>query len=356
MIKPLTSLRFFFALMVFLSHLIFVQNVRLVYIYNRFFHEGRLGVAFFFILSGFVLSLNYKKSLLAGTIQKKEFWLARFARIYPLHVLTLIIAIPVVHDLQGNLITAIGKLCSNLFLVQSFIPSENWYFTFNDPSWSISDESFFYLLFPFVIIFFYSYPRLIKYSLLFLLLIPIGIYFCPQQFHQRYFYVSPIARFIDFYIGMLLYNIFESDWLGKFFQSFRSATCIELGSLLLFIAFFYYYPLIPDAYRFSCYYWLPMALLIFSFAYQKGGLSIILSNKRLVYLGEISFGFYMIHQICIRYITGLNNKFNLIHNDYFIIGIIFSLTLIASHLSFTLIELPCKRFIKAKYAQNARPV
>ena len=58
MIKPLTSLRFFFAFMVFVSHIGFVNIESPLYhwLKRNVFSEGLLGVSFFFILSGFVIS------------------------------------------------------------------------------------------------------------------------------------------------------------------------------------------------------------------------------------------------------------------------------------------------------------
>ena len=62
MIYPLTSLRFFFALIVFLSH------------YSRkgeaIFAEGDIGVEFFYILSGFIISYTYKNKFADGKIKK----------------------------------------------------------------------------------------------------------------------------------------------------------------------------------------------------------------------------------------------------------------------------------------------
>jgi peptidoglycan/LPS O-acetylase OafA/YrhL len=82
--------------MVFLSHI----NVTdaspefLQRLYKNILYEGYLGVTFFFILSGFILTLNYKQKLIENRITYKEFIVARVARIFPLHIFTLIIAIP----------------------------------------------------------------------------------------------------------------------------------------------------------------------------------------------------------------------------------------------------------------------
>ena len=47
-------------------------------------------VGFFFLLSGFVLTYNYSDR--ATTLSKREFWLARMARLYPVYVLVLAIS------------------------------------------------------------------------------------------------------------------------------------------------------------------------------------------------------------------------------------------------------------------------
>ncbi len=53
-------------------------------LYFQFFHEGYIGVGFFFMLSGFILSFTYKTAILTEQVSKREFYLKRIARIYPL--------------------------------------------------------------------------------------------------------------------------------------------------------------------------------------------------------------------------------------------------------------------------------
>jgi len=353
MIKPLTSLRFFFALIVFLHHIQFVpeSNVLFIKLYNNILYEGYLGVSFFFILSGFILALNYKNKLLSNNISFKEFWIARIARIYPMHLITLIIVLPLyLCDFWANSILWIAKFLSNCFLVQSFIPAKFFYFSFNGPSWSISDEMFFYLLFPFIL-WYFKYPKARYISLILLLFIPIVIYFSPEHLKFRLFYINPLFRIADFITGILLYNIYERYKKLKWLNSKLTATLIEFASISLFFLFFAFHRFIPQGYRYSCYYWIPMLMIILVFSYQSGYLSGILSKRVFVLLGEISFSFYLIHQLLINYIVNFNTKFMLINNEYILIVVILILSLILSYISYVAIELPSNKYIKARFTK-----
>ena len=88
MINTLTSLRLIFALMVFGAHCYIISD----FFNIHFFKEGFVGVSFFFVLSGFIIAYNYQKKLSENTMTKRRFWVARIARIYPLHWLTLFMA------------------------------------------------------------------------------------------------------------------------------------------------------------------------------------------------------------------------------------------------------------------------
>ena len=99
MINTLTSLRILFALMVFGAHCYVLDPS----FDTHFFKEGFVGVSFFFILSGFIIAYNYEEKLLETTTTKRTFWVARIARIYPLHLLTLLIAACIGGYVQYNL-------------------------------------------------------------------------------------------------------------------------------------------------------------------------------------------------------------------------------------------------------------
>ncbi|RMZ60841.1 acyltransferase [Chryseobacterium nematophagum] len=351
MIKPLTSIRFFFAFMVFASHLDFLQNSNskiLHWIYNYIFQEGYIGVSFFFILSGFILAYNYQDDLINKRRSKRLFYIARFARVYPLHLLTFFISIPLTYPqfVKDKSLWFMQAL-TNITLTQSFIPLNSFYFTFNYLSWSISNEIFFYAAFPALIL---LLTRLKKHRILTILIIlsiiPVLAVIVPSSWYHPIFYINPFMRVIDFIIGILLFNAYKKILNREFKINY---SWVEFSAILLLIIFFVFHQQIPQVARYSFYYWIPMSYLIFSFSFQKGIISRFLSHKTFIYLGEISFGFYMFHQIVLRYLSYLNSK--ILHMNY---GIYFTLiafivSLIISHYSFGWFETPVNKYINKKF-------
>lgn len=358
MIKPLTSLRFFFAFMIFAHHLTFLSKSDSPYfrwIHEYILKEGFIGVSFFFILSGFILAYNYQDKILNGKVSNKNFFIARIARIYPLHLLCLLIAVPLtIQDVSFELSIWLKQLFFNLTLTQSFIPIRAIYFSFNSPSWSISNELFFYLVFPFLII---SISRLKNYKYnkglltLFLLALPLLMLAIPSTYYKSLFYVNPFFRVFDFVIGLLLFELYSKI---KNQQRLIHYNILEVSSVLLLVLFFVFHREFPLVLRYSVYYWLPMSLLILIFSFQKGFISNFLSNRVLILLGEISFGFYMFHQLILKYFKNLNATYFHIENEYLMISIIFIVSLLISYISFIWFENPVNRYLKNVLTPKAK--
>lgn len=306
-IESLTSLRFIAALFVVFSHLGFLassQSIELKQLYDTVFYEGYIGVTFFFILSGFILSFSYTERMQSNSITNRAFYIARIARIYPLHLLTFLLSLPLVFYgiyTQGGSLFAIVP---NFFLIQSFFPDKALFFSANAPSWSLSNELFFYLLFPFFI--------LRKNCLLVVVATLIAVFqvtislsaLSPEQQHY-WLYIFPLSRLFDFLVGILLFRLHEA-----YGQKMRNmgpdlTKGLSIALLMLFIVM---KDLIPQAFRYDLYYVLPMALVIFTFAQEGGKISRCLSAKIWVLLGEASFSLYLIHQLVIRYTLGINEK------------------------------------------------
>lgn len=358
-ILPLTSLRFFFSLMVFLSHLNLLikntQNTFLKWIDNTIFHEGYLGVSFFFILSGFILSYSYHDRFLNNSVSKSSFLLNRFTRIYPLHLLTLILSFPLVfYSIEGldTLVKTYMKLFFNITLTQSFVPLNTFYFSFNSPSWSLSNELFFYLITPFLFLKLskLNFSRILGCIFIFLLIILIGVNIIPEEYHHRFFYINPFIRLFDFIMGIFLFYVYKNI---KKSPSFLNSTLLEIGSVVIFVLFFSFHDEVPKVYRYSIYYWIPMFIVILIFSISRGFFSSLLSNGLFVYLGQISFGFYLIHQLVVRYFSVINRGLDLNIDDLTQIILVSVISILLSVLSFEFFENrvrePIKSFIKRRF-------
>ena len=171
------------------------------------------------------------------------------------------------------------------------------------------------------------------------------MYFTPESDIKGYWYVNQIDRFPDFIVGMLLFQLYDR-LKNKNITSFQGSI-IEIISIVLFWVFYLYAAEVPKVYRYSCYYWLPIAFILISFSLQKGWVSRLLSNRILVIGGEISFSFYLIHLfVLLSYAEWQKaNNFHIVW--YVSIPILFCVIVSLSLLSYYYFEKPMNRRIRA---------
>lgn len=147
-LKPLTALRFFAAMWVVLFDFTPSLGLGMPTVIGK----GYLGVELFFVLSGFIISHVYMERFGAGQFRYGAFLWARLARIYPVHIATLvglglIVAFARIIGLDvGDKVLSWSSLPAQLTLTHAWGLGlkGGW----NHPSWSISAEWFAYLGFP----------------------------------------------------------------------------------------------------------------------------------------------------------------------------------------------------------------
>ena len=341
MINTLTSLRFIFAIMVFGAHCYVIDH----FFDIHFFKEGFVGVSFFFVLSGFILSYNYQRRLDEGEITKRTFWVARIARIYPLHWLTLFIAAALGSDaITSGTMDWYKHFFTALTLTNAYIPESNYFFSFNSPSWSLCCEQLFYICFPFLVPLAKNYKKLLYIFIVCAILVFVGMYSTPTESIKGYWYVNPLTRLPDFMVGMLLFKLYK--YLRTKDITFWQGSFIEFMSIALFLGFYLYAAEISKVYRYSCYYWLPVAFVLISFSLQKGIVSRLLSNRLLVIGGEISYSFYLIHLLILLPYAEWQKESNYHISWYISIPILFCITILLSLLSYYYFEKPMNKLVK----------
>ncbi|WP_062465385.1 acyltransferase family protein [Demequina soli] len=139
----LTSLRFVAAFVVFAFHAIVFFGASTQHWLNVLFGQGRSGVTFFFVLSGFVLAWAAKPDDTVAKVYRR-----RFARIYPAYLVALLFAAALWAIADWP---TVWRGWLSPFLLQAWVPSNAIYFGVNIPAWSLSVEAFFYVAFPFLV-------------------------------------------------------------------------------------------------------------------------------------------------------------------------------------------------------------
>jgi peptidoglycan/LPS O-acetylase OafA/YrhL len=144
-LNALTGLRTFAAVNIVLFHF---SNPQWFGWLAPVVNAGYASVSFFILLSGFVLGYNYNARARAGELSKKRFYEARFTRLYPIYLVSLLLSwrmIPLEWGYHTHAMFWTGIVLAPL-LLQGWIPEIATFL--NTPAWTMSAESFFYLLFP----------------------------------------------------------------------------------------------------------------------------------------------------------------------------------------------------------------
>jgi peptidoglycan/LPS O-acetylase OafA/YrhL len=323
----LTAVRFFAAFYVVLSHFgerFLPANWTLAL---KFFSQGYIGVNFFFVLSGFILVYTYLRETHSGAarVDVRRFWVGRFARIYPVLVVATLWSVPfvlehVVHEsgaLKGILKTVIA-IGATLTLTHGwYLPS---IMDLNSPSWSLSAEGFFYLLFPWLAGKFTSqrdrslfgwalalWPLAMLSAIFYMIGRPDGIVALNDRAEGAwlgFLLYAPIFRLGEFALGVVLGILLlrgqarVPGWL---------AWPVALGIIVTLVA-------LPDAMYPMLHNGLidPLfGLLILALASGESSLERLLSKPWLTLLGEASYSLYILQEPIWRTLNRLGDRLGL---------------------------------------------
>lgn len=301
-LPSLTALRIVAASLVFFSHgliLPIFADPGAANIYGLIAHNmGAIGVLFFFILSGFVLTWSAKDDDTAG-----RFWRRRFFKIYPNHFVVyaifLILFVASAHPLF------LSSAVSSFFLVHAWWPDPQlMLFAINGPTWSLSVEVVFYIAFPLLLPLISKIPRRGLWfaagvvAAIALLMPVIASALLPDQpmspfstnvsWPQLWFlYYLPLTRMFEFILGMIMARILMTGaWVR--IRPFAAlllvlATYVATTPLLVF-----------DGRQ--ALFLVPLALLITACAASDvDGRSRLLKRPTFVWLGNISYAFFVVH-------------------------------------------------------------
>ena len=280
-----------FALAIFLHHFYPCGDGK-----SLFPAGGDCGVAFFFMLSGFVLCAGYAKRVEAGTFACGRYLVKRLARIYPLHLLCLCWAVAIAGWHMPKLA---GVL--NLLLLQSWLPVKDIYFSGNAVAWCLSDLLLFYCLFPMLSKAAVRRTKIfigvaVSVSVMYVLFVVPNV---PESLCDALIYINPLSRLLDFALGMCAWFLYDKLRGVEKVNSLPSAYrhMLKTVAVALVVITVLLWSKVPQCYALSCLWWPAMFALIIVFALYN---SRLLNYPPLFYFGNISFSFYMVHVLCIK--------------------------------------------------------
>lgn len=348
-LPSLTGMRFVAAAMVFFFHATFehfasggTQGIA----EKSFIQGGWTGVGFFFILSGFILTWSTR-----ARDTTTAFYRRRFFKVYPLHLLTLIAAAALMVWVAGAPIDG-WQAVGQLFLVQSWSPDIMVRSGFNGVAWSLSCEVLFYALFPVLI----RIVNRIRPERLWLsagvvvalvLAVPFAADLLPDQTlvpmvnltasDMWFVYMFPGTRLLDFVFGILL---------AKVVMSGRRLPLGFGGSLVLVAVAYVAAPYAPAPFNLVGVMLVPLGLLVAAgAAHDSAGRSSWFATRPMVWLGEISFAFYMLHQLVQSYghrFLGFGKSWDTVP-AIGVVGLLLVITVVLSWLAYSLVERPVMR-------------
>ncbi len=387
-LSNLTPLRGIAALLTVLFHFDLMMggggNLLLKFKDSLLFTRFYLMVDFFFILSGFIMCHVYGKWF-SDSVEKNEFrqfTIARFARVYPLHFVTLLyciglkLAFIAAGGLETNPMEAVSNnwaaIPSHLLLLHSM--NVNEWFTWNNASWSISTEWWMYMMFPFLVKPFWKLRSVeraivvlaclagyvfIMFVIVPIVTVPAAIPFVavnPADLSINVSYQYGFLRCLfGFVLGMMVYQYYMKGTAKPLFSNGYVILLLTLGlGLCLHFA-------VPDVFSVAFF-----PLILLSAAYGSQRMDAFFGTKPLQRIGDWSFSIYLVHQpllytiaTIISYLNPPNPKapagpppsMDMLTGWLFcLIFIVF--TLLVSFLTYRFVEVPARKWINARWGRK----
>jgi peptidoglycan/LPS O-acetylase OafA/YrhL len=156
-IRPLTGLRAVLALWVVCQH--FVRELIPASAAQQAVAAGYISVHVFFVLSGYVLTVQYREVDLRASSERRAFWWRRFARLYPLYICSLLLGLVAMWPYSWEALQTLRGAARGV--MQLCVLNAWWHaamFPLNFAAWTLSAEMLFYLLFPVLL------PRMVRMS------------------------------------------------------------------------------------------------------------------------------------------------------------------------------------------------
>lgn len=346
---------------------------------NRFLDGGPSSVTLFFILSGFILAYSYLGAEDTVRVEPRAFWATRFARVYPVYLLGLVLMTP---PLVDALVRAAGGLTQEVLWklsgtgVAVFTLTQAWAppvaCVWNCPGWSLSVEALFYLLFPLLCVpVVRAGPRGLWAAAAAMLGVTaiasflwvlvdqwiagsLSPLFGADTWRQVAAY-NPLLRLPQFLLGLVLGRLFSQrvrEGRGMGPAAPAQAWVAAAACVAIFLA-----PWSGSALAFKDLALMPaFALLIWGLADGRGPLARVLKQPWAVRLGEASYALYILHSPMGFYVRLVDHRLGpglAASSPRSFFAVYVALSILVSLAVFFWLEEPARRWLRARLSRRA---
>lgn len=301
--------------------------------------SGMVGVSLFYLLSGFLMAWVDRDSDTAATFYRR-----RFARIYPSYFVAVVLAIAL------SVMAGTFELedFAAFTLLQSWVPSESFYFAANAVFWSLSCEAFFYAAFPAVRLMTRRFASRGIWILgataaaISVTIAWIGSLFPVSETLSWAVVIFPPSRLPEFVIGVVLGTLVARGWRPRISVWFS----FPLGAVAVVGA-----ALVPYAWSRFAVTLVPFSILIVSLAAADlAGRRVFTQWRGIVKLGEWSYCFYLLHLMVMSACSAVANRIDL--PNYIAVAVALPASVVAAWLLHIAVERPMNVILRPK----ARPL
>jgi peptidoglycan/LPS O-acetylase OafA/YrhL len=268
----------------------------------------------------------------------KNFFVKRFARLYPLHILTLVLIIIIqflfFKIFESNQLYTFNDLYHfflNIFLLLGVGFEEGR--SFNSPVWTVALEIYVYFIFFFLITLIKKHQILLVLLVYLLIIVVDKTKATELDFIRRYINLAFLLDFARLFFSGVLVFLIE--------KKFKDSRYLYIGTASLFI--------LTCVGKFYFFIFIPVLVMLFVLLDK-----IIISNqtrKVFVILGNLTYSMYLLHTVTFLYLLFILKLFDKIWflylNSFFIFYLIG--TILLSLLSFFYIEKPLNVKIRKKF-------
>ena len=312
------------------------------------FKAADVGVSYFFILSGFVMIIAYGDK---SRVDPAQYFKNRAARIYPVYLFALLL-VTGYYMLRGWSLDP-NAFALNLLVLQAWLPP--YPLSLNYPGWSLAVELFFYALFPLLFNRFFTRTSLKKVAAIVFIIWAVSQVIFLLLLHSSFFKGFPSRSFdLLFYFPVLHLNQFlVGNVAGLVFKRYLPKPKnydVWIVALVIVLVALLRLPN-PRIFHDGL-----LALLFVPFIFlvclNTGVITSFFRSKPFVFLGEISYGVYILQYPAFLLAKDITELLHLQSKSVAFAVFLFLLLLMAG-LSYLIIEVPLRNKIKRMGAVQA---